>query len=132
MYTQEPISGAMAVWNHGDEVVKQEVNSVNEDGSITLVANNNLVVKFNRNGKWGRGNGWKFIGFEIPEKDTYPIPDYTGNSFVDALKSIGVDACYLHRQRIAEKNNLQNYLGLGSQNKELWCILMAGNLKIAD
>lgn len=128
MYTQEPKVGSYATWLHGEEEVRELVVSVNEDGSITT----SDQVRFNKNRKWGRGNGWKFLGFYEEEKDTYPIPNYTGKSFVEALKVMGVDASYLHRQRIAEKNNLKNYLGLGSQNRILWCILMRGDLKIAD
>lgn len=58
----------------------------------------------------------------------YPIPDYTGNSLVDALKDIGVDSSFAYRTKIATKNGISNYKGSSLQNNKLLKLLKKGKL----
>ena len=60
----------------------------------------------------------------------YEVPNYTGRSFMEALRIIKVDSAFLNRKKIAEANGMTNYLGLGKDNKELLELLMTGNLKM--
>lgn len=63
----------------------------------------------------------------------YPVPGYTGNSIIDALKSIGVDSCKANRAKIAVKNGVvkteTEFKGTAAQNKQLLALLKAGQLK---
>lgn len=60
----------------------------------------------------------------------FEVPKYNGHSFMEALRIIKVDSAFLNRKKIAEANGMDNYLGLGKDNKELLELLMAGNLKM--
>ncbi len=59
----------------------------------------------------------------------YYQSDYKGLSFVDALKSIGVDSSFANRKRIARANGISNYTGSAIQNIKLLNMLKKGNLK---
>ena len=50
-------------------------------------------------------------------------------SIVDALKSIGVDASYATREKIAKKNGISGYSGTPAQNVQLLNLLKQGKLK---
>lgn len=68
--------------------------------------------------------------------DCYPIPDYTGNSLIDALKAAGeTDTSIAHRKQIAFVNGTvstaSSYTGTSAQNKKLLALLLAGTLKRA-
>lgn len=67
-------------------------------------------------------NGYLSIEF-------YPKTAYSGNSFVDGLKSINVDSSFENRARIAEKNDVEDYRGTSSQNTFLLNLLKDGKLK---
>lgn len=58
----------------------------------------------------------------------YPIPSYTGNSIVDALKAIRVDSSFNNRKAIAQKNGIPNYTGTSSENIQLLSLLKNGKL----
>ena len=58
----------------------------------------------------------------------YPIPNYSGNSVVDALKSIDVDSSFENRKKIAAKNNINNYRGTNYQNSKMLRMLKKGEL----
>lgn len=58
----------------------------------------------------------------------YPIPNYNGESIVDALKMIQVDSSFLNRRKIAIKNKITNYIGSPEQNKYLLKLLKDGKL----
>lgn len=60
--------------------------------------------------------------------DCYPVPAYTGSSIADALKSIGVDASYAFRCKIAEKNMILGYKGSTDQNRCMLELLRGGKL----
>ena len=59
----------------------------------------------------------------------YKIPEYTGCSIIDALKSIGVDSSKAFRTKIAKANGIENYTGTASQNKKMLSLLKKGKLK---
>ena len=59
----------------------------------------------------------------------YYKADYKGLSFVDGLKSIGVDSSFANRKRIARVNGIDNYKGTAFQNIKLLNMLKAGTLK---
>lgn len=92
--------------------------------------------KMNGNTKWGKlksGAGW--ISLDYAEKITYKsneefysIPNYSGNSIVAALQSIGVDSSFNNRKNIATKNKIYNYVGTATQNRQLLDKLKAGKL----
>jgi len=58
----------------------------------------------------------------------FPIPNYTGNSLVDALNSINVDSSFNNRARIAEVNGISNYTGTAAQNTQMLNLLKQGKL----
>ena len=62
-------------------------------------------------------------------KGYYKIPEYTGSSIVDALKSIGIDSSKAFRTKIAKANGIENYTGTASQNKKMLSLLKEGKLK---
>ena len=61
--------------------------------------------------------------------DIYYKTDYKGLSFVDALKSIGVDSSFENRKRIARRNGIDNYKGTALQNMKLLNMLKNGTLR---
>ncbi len=62
-------------------------------------------------------------------KVEYYKSDYKGLSFVDGLKSIGVDSSFVNRKRIARANGIDNYKGTALQNIKLLDMLKKGTLK---
>lgn len=56
-------------------------------------------------------------------------PTYQGDSFVDALTQIGVDASFASRKELAMKNGIDDYTGSAKQNLELLRLLKEGRLK---
>ena len=62
-------------------------------------------------------------------KDDYYKTDYKGLSFVDGLKSIGVDSSFVNRKRIANVNGISNYTGSALQNIKLLNMLKKGTLR---
>ena len=53
--------------------------------------------------------------------------NYSGNSIVDYLKSIGVDSSYNNRKKLAKENGINNYTGTAEQNLKLLEILRGKN-----
>lgn len=62
-------------------------------------------------------------------KSNYYYSNYKGLSFVDGLKSIGVDSSFLNRKRIAFNNGISNYSGSAKENLKLLNLLKNGKLK---
>ena len=58
-------------------------------------------------------------------------PSYNGVSIVDALNQIGVDSSYGYRARLAEVNEISNYIGTAEQNTYMLNLLKKGTLKSA-
>lgn len=59
----------------------------------------------------------------------YQVPDYTGNSIVDALKEINVDSSFKNRKQIAKVNGITSYKGTSNENSKLLNLLKNGKLK---
>lgn len=59
-----------------------------------------------------------------PSKPT--TSDYTGDSVVDYLKSIGQDSSFTNRKKLATKHGISNYKGTASQNTQLLKKLRSG------
>lgn len=57
-------------------------------------------------------------------------PKYSGNSnsIVDAMKSLKIDSSFNNREKIAQKNNINNYRGTSEQNIRMLNLLKAGKL----
>ena len=93
--------------------------------------------KMNGSTKWGRlisGAGWISLGYTVKinntiESEYYPIPNYSGTSIVEALKTIGINSSKENRRKIAVKNGVYNYNGTAVQNNQLLAKLKAGKLK---
>ena len=62
-------------------------------------------------------------------QEEYYFSNYKGLSFVDGLKSIGVDSSFENRKRIAYNNGINNYTGSAIQNIKLLDKLKKGTLK---
>ncbi len=58
----------------------------------------------------------------------FPACNSSYTSFVDALKSIGVDSSYSYRTTIANKNGVAGYSGSSTQNTQLLSLLKNGKL----
>ena len=67
--------------------------------------------------------------YSPPAGNAY-FPRYTGNSgsIVMALKSLGIDASFANRKRIAIRNKITNYQGTAAQNVKMLSMLKAGKL----
>lgn len=61
----------------------------------------------------------------------YFFSSYSGGSIVDALKEIGIDSSYEHRNELAQNNGITNYHGTYEQNIYLLNLLKTGKLKKA-
>lgn len=61
----------------------------------------------------------------------YFFSSYSGGSIVDALKEIGIDSSYEHRNKLAQNNGIINYHGTYEQNIYLLNLLKTGKLKKA-
>ncbi len=96
-------------------------------------------------GKWRRkekkiGSSWfyyleiqnkvnELLNIASDNKDYYPKSNYKVNSLVDALKELGIDSSFINRIKIANKNGINVYFGLASQNIKLLHLLKNGKLK---
>ena len=58
----------------------------------------------------------------------FPPTPYKDYSIVDGLKAIGADSSYAYRERIAEKNGIESYMGTPKQNTEMLNLLKEGKL----
>lgn len=95
--------------------------------------------KMNGSTKWGRlisGAGWISLGYTVKINDTtnttyYPACDNKYTSIVNALNSIGIDSSFNNRKKIAQKNNIKDYVGTATQNNQMLDKLKAGKLKKA-
>ena len=70
----------------------------------------------------------RIVTEENTSSNYYPKCDGKYTSLVDALKSINIDSTYSTRKKIAIKNGINNYSGLGSQNVKLLGLLKNGKL----
>lgn len=77
----------------------------------------------------GQDAGW--VNDQVIERKIRYLsaPDYTGNSFTDALRSIQEDASFSNRTKLAKLNGIDNYTGSQRQNDELLRLLKEGKLR---
>lgn len=61
--------------------------------------------------------------------NNYLKVNYTGNSIVDALKSIGIDSSFAYRSKLAVLNGINEYAGTPEQNTYMLDLLKQGKLK---
>lgn len=64
----------------------------------------------------------------VPAVEYYPKYDGESNSFVDALKSLGIDSSMSHRKEIAVANHIGGYSGKAKENERLLLYLKHGKL----
>lgn len=77
----------------------------------------------------GNGLGWVNNESIIGTMRYLSNPTYRGDSFVDALTQIGVDASFASRRELARKNGMEDYTGSAKQNLELLRLLKEGRLR---
>lgn len=69
-------------------------------------------------------------GYRINEQKYLGNKTYKGISIVDALKEINIDSSYTNREKLALKNDINNYIGSAQQNTKLLNLLKEGKLKV--
>ena len=118
----------------GDHVQFDHV-FISSDSSVPLIPYMNhgtitRIVPHARN-PYLIGNGLGWINNEsITGMMQYlSHPTYRGDSLVDALVQIGVDASFQNRARLARLNGIENYTGSAKQNLELLQLLKDGKLR---
>ena len=118
----------------GDHVTFNHVY-ISSDSSIPLIPymNHGTITRVVHNARnpylIGNGLGW-VNNDSITGTLTYlSNPTYRGDSLVDALTQIGVDASFASRREIARRNGIENYTGSARQNLELLRLLREGRLK---
>ena len=118
----------------GDHVTFNHVY-ISSDSSIPLIPymNHGTITRVVPNARnpylIGNGVGW-VNNDSITGTLTYlSNPTYRGDSLVDALTQIGVDASFASRREIARRNGIENYTGSARQNLELLRLLREGRLK---
>lgn len=77
----------------------------------------------------GNGLGWVNDESIIGLMSYLSNPTYRGDSLVDALVQIGVDASFQNRLKLAKLNSIENYTGSAKQNLELLHLLKDGRLR---
>ncbi|MFR7590692.1 MAG: GH25 family lysozyme [Longibaculum sp.] len=77
----------------------------------------------------GNGLGWVNNDSITGTMRYLSNPTFRGDSLVDALTQIGVDASFASRREIARRNGIDNYTGSAKQNLELLRLLKEGRLK---
>lgn len=118
----------------GDHVTFSHV-FISSDSSIPLVPYSNhgtitRIVNGARNPYLiGNGLGWVNNDVITGTMQYLSNPTYKGDSFVDALTQIGVDASFSSRREIAKMNGMADYTGSAKQNLELLRLLKEGRLK---
>lgn len=118
----------------GDHVTFDHV-FVSSDSTTPLIPYINhgtirRVVKGARNPYLiGNGLGWVNNDSITGMMQYLSNPTYRGDSFVDALVQIGVDASFASRRELARKNGIYDYTGSAKQNLELLRLLKEGRLR---
>lgn len=77
----------------------------------------------------GDGLGWVNNDSIVGTLRYLSNPTYRGDSIVNALTEIGIDASFDNRNRIAMLNGIDNYQGSARQNNELLTLLKEGRLR---
>ena len=102
----------------------EKLNPLVKTGTITKIINNVRNPYLLDNGNIGWVND-----LVIVNNNCLSNPNYKGTSIVDALNQIGVDSSYSFRARLAEVNDISNYMGTAEQNTYMLELLKKGILK---
>lgn len=130
---EEPIEPT-ANYKVGDHVTFDHV-FISSDSSVPLIPYMNhgtitRVVAGARNPYLiGNGLGWINDESITGTMNFLSNPTYRGDSLVDALTQIGVNASFESRREIAQRNGIDDYTGSATQNSELLRLLKEGRLK---
>lgn len=118
----------------GDHVTFDHVY-ISSDSSIPLIPymNHGTITRIVADARnpylIGNGLGWVNNDSITGTMRYLSNPNYRGDSFVDALTEIGVDASFASRRELAKKNGIENYTGSAKQNLELLRLLKEGRLR---
>ena len=101
--------------------------------AITLTKYTALSKKLANGGKKSTNNGNKSSNKNKKSSTSssskyFEACEYTGNSIIDGLKSIGVDSSSTYRAKIAKANNITGYRGSAAQNTKMLNLLKVGKL----
>ncbi len=114
--------------NYKGNSIVDGLKSVGFDSSFNARKNLYKKLGFTDNYKGTSGQNTKLLN-ALRKKESYYFTNYKGLSFVDGLKSIGVDASFSNRKIIAANNGISNYKGTASQNLKLLNLLKNGKLR---
>lgn len=118
----------------GDHVTFDHVY-ISSESSIPLIPymNHGTITRIVENARnpylIGNGLGWVNDESITGTMRYLSNPTYRGDSLVDALTQIGVDASFATRRDIARKNGIENYTGSARQNLDLLRLLKEGRLE---
>ena len=118
----------------GDHVTFNHVY-ISSESSIPLIPymDHGTITRIVKNARnpylIGNGLGWVNDESITGTLKYLSNPTYRGDSIVDALSEIGVDASFSSRRDLARKNGIDNYTGSAKQNLELLRLLKEGRLK---
>ncbi len=118
----------------GDHVTFDHVY-ISSDSSIPLIPymNHGTITRIVRDARnpylIGNGLGWVNDESITGTMKYLSNPTYRGDSLVDALTQIGVDALFSSRRELAKKNGINDYTGSARQNLELLRLLKDGKLR---
>lgn len=121
----------------GDHVTFNHVY-ISSESSIPLIPymNHGTITRVVRDARnpylIGNGLGWVNNESITGTLRYLSNPTYRGDSFVNALDQIGVDASFTNRKRLAQLNGIENYTGSARQNSELLRLLKEGRLRDGD
>lgn len=121
------IKGHVGIYIGEDLVV--ECTPIWKDGvQITRLLNN--MFYDDCNGRvWNEHGKLKWVEYlETSSLVYYPKSNYSGNSFVDALKELNIDSTFKNRFKIASCNGIKIYFGTARQNIKLLQLLKNGKL----
>lgn len=128
---------------NGSTVILPDLSNYTGTSIVDALKQNNIDSSFENRKKLYREAGFtdEYIGSAIQNLNLlnrlqgnvdvnkyYRVPNYKGNSLVDALKDIGVDSSFTNRTKIANKNGVGNYRGSMWQNMKLLNLLKKGKL----
>lgn len=118
----------------GDHVTFNRI-FISSDSTIPLIPymNHGVITRIEEGKRnpylVGEGIGW-INNESIITNNIVSNPNYKGDSFVNALKEIGIDHSFENRRRIAKLNGIENYKGTAEENLKLLQLLKDGKLRI--
>ncbi|WP_028042578.1 glycoside hydrolase family 25 protein [Candidatus Stoquefichus massiliensis] len=130
---EEPDEGPIE-YEVGDHVTFDHVY-ISSDSSIPLIPymNHGTITRIVRDARnpylIGNGLGWVNNESITGTMKYLSNPTYRGDSLVDALTQIGVDASFSSRRELAKRNGIEDYTGSARQNLELLRLLKEGKLR---